>query len=105
MNPSHEVKCYECGGVGHIHADSGNLINSKGKAFNVTQSDESNKEEQAENVANYVTFGTYYESEHEASESSSLDSEHDICDNESEEDGDLQNAYNNLFLEYSKLNI
>jgi hypothetical protein len=19
MNPSHEVKCYECGGVGHIH--------------------------------------------------------------------------------------
>jgi hypothetical protein len=25
MNPSHDVKCYECGGVGHIRADCGNL--------------------------------------------------------------------------------
>jgi hypothetical protein len=103
VNSSHEVKCYECGGVGHIHADCGNLINLKGNAFNVTQSDESDKEEQAENVANYVAFKTSYDSEHEASESNSLDSEFGICDKESEDEGDLQNAYNNLFLEYSKL--
>jgi hypothetical protein len=58
VNPSNEVKdnenqkdklfrghkCHECGGVGHICADCRNLINSKGKAFNVTQSDESNNE-------------------------------------------------------------
>jgi hypothetical protein len=59
MNPSREVKCYECGGVGHIRADCGNLINSKGRAFNVTQSDESNQEEEAENFANYVAFGVF----------------------------------------------
>ena len=69
------------------------MKNSKGKAFNVTQSDEFDKEEQAENVANFVAFGTSYDSEHEASESNSLDNDYGICDNESEEEGDLQNAY------------
>jgi hypothetical protein len=54
-------------------------------------------------VANYVPFGISYDSEHEVSESNSLDSEHGICDNESEEEGDLQNAYDNLFLECIKL--
>jgi hypothetical protein len=54
-------------------------------------------------VANYVLFGISYDSEHEVSESNSLDSEHGICDNESEEEGDLQNAYDNLFLECIKL--
>jgi hypothetical protein len=96
-------KCYECGGIGHIRANCGNLRNSKGRAFNVTQSDESNNEEKAENVANYVAFGVSYESEHEASECNSLDSDYGICDNESEEEGDLQNAYNALFLEYNNL--
>jgi hypothetical protein len=79
------------------------LINSKGKAFNVTQSDESNQEEKAENIANYVAFGVSYDNEHKASESNSLDSEYGICDNESEDESDLQNAYNNPFLEYNKL--
>jgi hypothetical protein len=32
VNPSYEVKFYECGHVGHIHVDCGNLINSKGRA-------------------------------------------------------------------------
>jgi hypothetical protein len=103
VKPSHEVKCYECGGVGHIRVDCGNLIKSKGRAFNVTQSDESDKEDKDEIVANYVAFGASYDSEHEANESNSLDSDYDICDNESEEKGDLRNAYNNLYLEYSKL--
>jgi hypothetical protein len=123
MNPSHEVrdnyedrndenqkdklscgcKCHECGGISHIHVDCGNLINSKGKAFNVTQSDESDKEEKAENVANYVAFGISYDSEHEISESNSLDSERGICNNELKEECDLKNAYNNLFMECIKL--
>jgi predicted nucleic acid-binding Zn ribbon protein len=103
MNPSHEVrdnyedrndenqknklsrgcKCHECGGIGHIRVDCGNLINLKGSAFNVTQSDESDNEEKAKNVANYVAFGISYDSEHDANESNSLDSEYGICDNES----------------------
>jgi hypothetical protein len=61
------------------------------------------KKKKLKNVANYVAFGVSYDSEHEASESNSLDSDYGICDNESEEEGDMQNAYNNLFLEYSKL--
>jgi hypothetical protein len=109
MNPSHEVrdnyedkndenqkdklscgyKYHECGSIGHIRVDCGNLINSKDKAFNVTQSDESDNEEKAKNVANYVAFGISYDSAHEASEYNSLDNEYGICDNESEEKGDL----------------
>jgi hypothetical protein len=103
VNPSHEVKCYECGGIGHIRANCGNLIKSKRKAFNVTQSDESDQEEKAENVANYVAFGVSYDSHDDASESNSLDSDYGICDNESEEEGDLQDAYNHLFSEYNKV--
>jgi hypothetical protein len=103
VNPSREVKCYECGGVGHIRADCGNLIKSKGRAFNVTQSDESDQEEKAENVANYVAFGVSYDSQDDASESKSLDGDYGICDNESEEEGDLQEAYNHLYSEYSKV--
>jgi hypothetical protein len=33
---SHGCKCHECGGIGHIPADCGNLKNSKGKTFNAT---------------------------------------------------------------------
>jgi hypothetical protein len=89
MNPSHKVrhnyedrndenrkdklsrgrKCHECGGIGHVRVDCGNLINSEGMAFNVTQSDESDNVEKAKNVANYVAFGISYDSDREASES------------------------------------
>jgi hypothetical protein len=103
VNPSREVKCYECGGVGHIRADCGNLIKSKGMAFNVTQSDESDQEEKDENVANYVAFGVSYDSQDDISESKSLDGDYGICDNESEEKGDMQEAYNHLYSEYSKV--
>ena len=54
-------KCPEYGGIGYIQANFGNLRNSKGKAFNVTQSDESedddSKEDEEVNV-NYLAF--YY---------------------------------------------
>jgi len=38
-------RCFECSGFGHIQADCGNLKEGKGKAYNVTLSDESEKEE------------------------------------------------------------
>jgi hypothetical protein len=37
-------RCFECSGFGHIQADCGNLKKSKGKAYNVTLSDESGEE-------------------------------------------------------------
>jgi len=33
-------RCFECSGFGHIGADCGNLKKGKGKAYNVTLSDE-----------------------------------------------------------------
>jgi hypothetical protein len=41
-------KCFECSGFGHIRADCGNLKKGKGKAYNVTLSDESEEEEAPE---------------------------------------------------------
>jgi hypothetical protein len=38
-------RCFECSGFGHIRADCGNLKQGKGKAYNVTLSDESKEEE------------------------------------------------------------
>jgi len=41
-------RCFECSGFGHIRADCGNLKKGKGKAYNVTLSDESEEEEAPE---------------------------------------------------------
>jgi hypothetical protein len=38
-------RCFECSGFGHIRADCGNLKKGKGKAYNVTLSDESKEED------------------------------------------------------------
>jgi hypothetical protein len=37
-------RCFECSGLGHIRANCGNLKKGKGKAYNVTLSDESEEE-------------------------------------------------------------
>jgi len=37
-------RCFECSGFWHIRADCGNLKKGKGKAYNVTLSDESKEE-------------------------------------------------------------
>jgi RNA-binding protein YhbY len=41
-------RCFQCSGFGHIRADCGNLKKGKGKAYNVTLSDESEEEEAPE---------------------------------------------------------
>jgi hypothetical protein len=47
-------KCYECSGFGHIRADYGNLKKGKGKAYNVTLSNES--EEEAPESKKFMAF-------------------------------------------------
>jgi hypothetical protein len=37
-------RCFECSSFGHIRADCGNLKKGKGKAYNVTLSDESEED-------------------------------------------------------------
>lgn len=39
-------RCFECSGFGHSWANCGNLKQGKGKAYNATLSDESEKEEE-----------------------------------------------------------
>jgi hypothetical protein len=57
------------------------------RSVNVTQSDESDKDDAEEGV-NYLAFGVSYESEM-ASESNSQDKQ-DVSEIESEEEGDMQ---------------
>jgi hypothetical protein len=57
-------------GIGHIRANCGNLRKSKGKAFNVTQSDESeddDSEEDEEVNVNYLAFTAFYSNEYDIS--------------------------------------
>jgi hypothetical protein len=47
-------RCFECSGFGHIRADCGNLKKGKGKAYNVTLTDES--EEEAPESEKFMAF-------------------------------------------------
>jgi hypothetical protein len=97
------VKCHECGGIGHIRADCGNLKRSKGKAANTTQSDESdrdNTEETFEDMVNYLALTTSHNSSSDADDYVTAELK-DFSDDEGEDS--LQDAYNDLFKEFFKL--
>jgi hypothetical protein len=47
-------RCCECSGFGHMRTECANFIQAKGKAYNATLSDESEKEE--ESPENFQTF-------------------------------------------------
>jgi len=82
-------KCFECSGFGHIRADCGNLKKGKGKAYNVTLSDES--EEEAPESENFMAFvAPHFE------EKVSYYSEH------SDNGEELKKAYKTLYIEYEK---
>jgi hypothetical protein len=83
-------RCFECSGYGHIRADCGNLKKGKGKAYNVTLSDESEEDALESNkflafVAPHIEEEDLYYSEH--------------SDNEVE----LKQAYKTLYKEFEKL--
>jgi len=81
------IQCHECGGYGHIRAKYANL---QGNAYNVTHSDEYDKDDPGKGV-NYLAFTTY-KSPHESSKYPTPNP-HDSSENESEEEDDLQNTY------------
>jgi hypothetical protein len=84
------LRCFECSGFGHIRADYGNLKKGKGKAYNVTLSDELGEEAPESEkflafVASLVKEEDFYYSEH------------------SESGKELKEAYKTLYIEYEKL--
>jgi hypothetical protein len=107
---SNERKCHECGGWGHIRIECANLKKSKGKgkAFNVTQSDESddaNSEEEVEREVNYLAFTASYDNDYKIDLPHMLNNpEKESDEKEFDDEVDLQIAYNDLFVECDKLN-
>jgi len=83
-------RCFECSGFGHIQADCGNLKKGKGKAYNVTLSDES--EEEAPKFEKFLAFVAPH-----VEEENSYYSEH------SDNGEELKEAYKTLYIEYEKL--
>jgi len=85
-------KCFECSGFGHIRADCGNLKKGKGKgkAYNVTLSDELEEEDlESEKFLAFVAL--------HVEEEDSYYSEH------SDNGEKLKEAYKTLYIEYEKL--
>jgi hypothetical protein len=85
-----DPRCFECSGYGHIQADCGNLKKGKGKAYNVTLSDES-KEDAPESDKFLAFVAPYIEEE------DSYYSEH------SENEVELKEAYKNLYKEFENM--
>jgi hypothetical protein len=83
-------KCYECSSFGHIWADCGNLKKGKGKAYNVTLSDES--KEEALEFEKFLAFVAPLVEEEE-----SYYSKH------SDNGEELKEAYKTLYIEFEKL--
>jgi hypothetical protein len=83
-------RCFECSGFGHIRADCGNLKMGKGKAYNVTLSDEA--EEEAPKPEKFLAFVAPH-----VKEEDSYNSEH------SDNGEELKEAYKTLYIEYEKL--
>jgi hypothetical protein len=89
-NDPRRPRCFECSGFGHIRPDCVNLKKGKGKAYNVTLSDES--EEEAPESEKFLAFVAPV-----VEEEDSYYSEHSDIGEE------LKEAYKTLYIEYEKL--
>jgi hypothetical protein len=76
-------QCFECLGFGHIRTECTNLKKLKGKAFNATLSDESEKEEETPEEEKFLAFVAPHE-ENKGSQS---------YYSENSEEEDMQSAY------------
>jgi hypothetical protein len=79
--------CFECSGFGHIRADCRNLKKGKGKAYNVTLSDES--EEDALESDKFLAFVAPY-----------IEEEDSYYSKHSENEVELKEAYKTLYKEF-----
>jgi hypothetical protein len=86
-------KYFECSSFGHIRTECANLKKQKGKAFNVTLSDESEKEEETPEEEKFLAFVTPHEEKE--------DSQSYYFENSEEED--MQLAYQLQYVEFLKL--
>jgi hypothetical protein len=86
-------RCLECSSFGHIRADCGNLKQAKGKALNVTLSDDSENEETPSKDPNFLAFTT---SHNDSDESLSYCSK-------SSDDENLVEVYKKLYIKFMKL--
>jgi len=86
-------QCFECSGFGHIRTECANLKKLKGKTFNDTLSDESEKEEETLEEEKFLAFMA----PHEENE----DSQSHYSENSEEED--MQSAYQLQYVEFLKL--
>jgi hypothetical protein len=86
-------RCFECSGFEHIWADCGNLKQGKGKAYNVTLSDESEEEEALEQEK-FLAFVAPL-----------VEEEDSYYSERSDEDGEelKKEAYKTLYAEFEKL--
>jgi hypothetical protein len=86
-------KCFECSGFGHIRTEGANLKKQKGKAFNATLSDESEKEEETPEEEKFLPFVAPHEEKEDAQSHYS----------ENSEEEDIQSAYQLQYVEFLKL--
>jgi len=86
-------QCYECSGFWHIKTECANLKKTKGKAFNATFSDESEKEKETPEEEKFLAFVAPYEEK--------KDSQSYYSENSDEED--MKTAYQLQYIEFLKL--
>jgi hypothetical protein len=86
-------QCFECSGFGHIRTECANLKKLKGKAFNATLSDESEKEEETPEEEKFLAFVAPHE-ENEDSQS---------YYSENSEEEDMQSTYQLQYVDFLKL--
>jgi hypothetical protein len=86
-------QCYECSGFGHIKTECANLKKMKGKTFNATLSNESEKEEETSEEEKFLAFVAPYEE--------NKDSQSYYSENSDEED--MKTAYELQYIEFLKL--
>jgi hypothetical protein len=86
-------QCFECSGFGHIRTECANLKKQRGKAFNATFSDESEKEEETPKEENFLAFVAPHEDKE--------DSQSYYSENSEEED--MQSVYQLQYVEFLNL--
>lgn len=100
---------HECSAFGHTRTDCADFLKSNGNAFNATQSDESDSKDSKDTSNEGVNYLAFIASVKSADSPSECD--HPVlvetCDEESDKDSDeesnLQTAYNQLFKECARI--